>query len=600
MAKEKDTPQPEPASAPPVPSRVAASLDNPSADQTAPEDPAIDKAIDEITAKEADDVLAAEDAELNKASESNKESTGWRTKVSNFFKAWWRNPKARYGTIIGLAVLIMVSMSVPTSRYFVMNTVGIRSSASVVVIDESTQQPLKNVEVTVANQTAKTDSNGEVKLKKVKLGKTELVISRRAFAGVSKPVTVGWGSNPFGSFSLKPTGSQYNFTITDFMSDKPIAKAEVSAGENNAVADDDGKAVLTVDEKEISPLEVIIKAEGYRDEVISLNLDEKNPQTSKLVPGRKHSFVSKRSGKFDLYSIDVDGKNQKVILAGTGNEREDMAIVAHPKDDVVAFSSTRDNVRNAEGYLLTTLNIVNTKTGEKVMVTQSESIQLVDWVGNRLIFVQVAAGASAANPNRMRIVSYDMANNSQKEVVSGNSIYDVVVIGSNIYFGLPETTAGGLIGFFRSPADGSNRTTILNKAIYGALRTSYDHISLQASDGWYDYKVGDNAATRLGGEPSNQRNRIYQDDENHKNSIWVENRDGKGTLLRYDVAAQEDAVLHTQSGLNYPVYWLNSNYVIYRVQTQQETVDYVLNLGGGQPRKISDVTNTSSNASRYY
>lgn len=601
MVENKKTGTSEPSSAPPLPSKIAATLKPPeSTEVVAKDDPVIDEAVDDITTEEADEVLAAEDAQIAQAFEAKKEPNGLKAKLANFFKAWWNNPKARYGAIAGVVLLLVVAISVPKSRYFVMNNVGIRSSASVMVIDESTQQPLKNVEVLVANQTGKTDSTGTVKLSHLKLGSTELVIKRRAFAGVTKKITVGWGSNPLGSFSLKPTGSQYEFRLIDFMSDKPIAKSEVNAGENNAVADDDGVAVLTVDQNEPSPLEITIKAEGYRDETMLLNLDEKASVSTKLVPSRKHSFVSKRSGKFDLYSIDVDGKNEKLLLAGTGAERDDIAIVPHPTKDVIALTSTRDNIRNKEGYLLSTLNIVNTKTGDKTSVTQSENIQLIDWIGNRLIFVQIAAGASGNNPNRMRLVSYDLDANVQKELASSNYFNDVVSAAGNIFYAPSETSSGNSLGFFRTNADGTGRINLLNKTTTNIFRSQYNLLTLSVDNEWYSYKLGDATVSKLSGPPASQQNRNYQDDEARKNSLWIDNRDGKGVLLRYDVASQEDTVLRTQSGLSSPSYWLNNGYVVYRINTDQETADYVLNLAGGQPRKISDVTNTTGLGNWYY
>jgi len=600
--KKEDNKTPEiPGTAPPVPAHIAATLDPPheSKPEDSNDDPVVDEAVDDITKKDADEVLAAEDEQLAKAFDPVKKPTGFRAKLAGFFKAWWNNPKARYGTIAGVVALVVLVAAVPQSRYFVLNNVGVRSSASVVVIDQSTQQPLKNVEIQLSNQSGKTDSDGKVTLKYIKLGSTNLVITRRAFETVTKKVTVGWGSNPYGNFSLEPTGSQYDFVLTDFLSGKGVAKAEVSAGENNAVADDEGTAVLTVDPNEASPLEVTIKAEGYRDEVVSLNLDDKSAHSAKLVPSHKHSFVSKRSGKFDLYSIDVDGKNEKLILPGSGTEGNNITVVPHPADNVVALASSRDNNRNKEGFLLTNLNIVNTSTGDKTMVSTSENIQIIDWIGDRLIFVQIVAGASADNPNRMRLISYDFENNVQKELASSNYFNDVLSAGGVIYYAPSESTAG-VMGFYKTNADGTNRVNLFGKTTYNIFRNTYDQLTLSVGNEWYDYKLGDKAANKLSGAPASQQNRIYQDDSGRKQSLWIDSRDGKGVLLRYDTASQEDAVLRTQSGLANPAYWLNDNYAVYRINTDQETADYVMNLAGGEPRKISDVTNTTGVGNWYY
>ncbi|MEO5627737.1 MAG: hypothetical protein ABIQ89_02515 [Candidatus Saccharimonadales bacterium] len=599
MAKDKltNSQTAQPGGAPPLPAKLAATIHgdhNPSAEVK--DDPVVEEAIDDITTHEADEVLAAEDAELAKAFEPTAKKVGFKAKVSAFFKAWWHNRKARYGTIAGLFIVILLAAGIPQSRYFVLNNVGVRSSASVMVVDQSTQQPLKNVEVALSNQIGKTDSEGKLKLEHLKLGQTQLVIKKRAFAVVDKKVTVGWGSNPYGDFSLTPTGSQYDFVIIDFMSGKAIGKAEVSAGEATGIADEAGKAVLTVDPNQTSPLEVVVKAEGYRDETISLNLDDKTEHTTKLVPARKHAFVSKRSGKYDLYSIDIDGHNEKLLLAGTGTERDNMTVVPNPAEDVVAVASSRDNNRNRDGFLLTNLNIVDTNTGTKTNVTQSENIQIVDWIGSHLIFVQIAAGASANNPNRMRLISYDYTNNTQKELASSNYFNDVTSARGDIYYAPSEANTG----FFRTNPEGTSRVNLLNKSTWNMFRTKYEYLTLSVGTEWYDYKLGDNAVKKLSGAPASQQNRVYQDNSERKQSLWVETRDGKGALISYDTINQADKVLRTQSGLVNPAYWLNDSYVVYRVDSGQETADYAINIDGGEPIKIGDVTNTAGKGNWYY
>ena len=68
-------------------------------------------------------------------------------------------------------------------------------------------------------------------------------------------------------------------------------------------------------------------------------------------------------------------------------------------------------------------------------------------------------------------------------------------------------------------------------------------------------------------------------------SLWV----SQGSLISYDIAAAKDASVKTQSGLAYPVQWVNSASVIYRVSTGSETADYAVSVLGGTAHKISDV-----------
>lgn len=609
MAEDKPIEANEPSSAPLVPEAdqvpVVEAKESVADSQEAtevptPDDPELDEAVDDITAKESDEVLAAEDA-VAKAFEPDEPPQGLRAKIKLLAKRWWNNRKVRYLTLVGLTLLIILLFAIPPSRYFMLNNVGVRASASMTVLDDSTGQPLKNVKVRLANQTAITSNNGQVKLQHLKLGSSNLQIERRAFAVINHKTTVGWGSNPLGSFKLRPTGSQYSFSLKDFLSGKPITNAEASSGEADANADDKGQILLTIDPKDSNDsLSVKISAKGYRTENIQLNLDDKSAHDVAMVPGQKHVFVSRKSGKYDLYSIYADGKDQKLLLAATGAERSDIAVIPSPSSNLVAVVSTRDNLHDNQGYLMSTLSLIDSSTGQNTAITSSQRIQVLGWIGKRLVYVQVAAGASAANPNRQRLISYDSESNQKTELASSNYFNDVTIAKGSIYYSPSDSYRAGTVGLYRINPDNTDRQTLFNKQVWSLYRDKYDHFNLPVADNnWMQFSLGGGQASKSGA-PASQQSRLYQDSPDGKQSLWVDNRDGKGVLLAYNLSSKTDKTLVSQSGLTMPLYWLNNNYVIYRVQTDQETADYVFNLDGGSPRKIANVTNSSGVAQWYY
>lgn len=563
-----------------------------------------DEVVDDIVAKESDELLAAEDEKL--AAVFAPKKVGFKDKIKHFFSAWWHNSRARKATIAGLIVLIFAVGAIPHSRYFVLNTIGVRASASLTVLDDGTQQPLKNVQVRLAGKTAVTDSKGQVKLERLKLGSSELVIEKRAFAPLTRKVTVGWGSNPLADYKLTPIGSQYSFMVTDFLSGKPVEKVEATSGDASAVSDNRGKLVLTIDteqQQERDELKVSIKGESYRDEELTLNVNDKSEHRLKLVPSRKHAFISKRSGKYDVYKIDVDGKNEHMVFAGTGSERDDMTLVHHPTEDVVALVSTRENARNREGFLLSTLTVIdlhNDNNGD-TRITQAERVQIVDWIDNRLVYVEVVAGTSAGNPKRHRLISYDYKEEDSKELAASNYFNDVTSAKGQIYYAPSAAYLNsGAAHFIRVNADGTGRQTIMQREVWNIFRTEYDKLNLSVQQEWYDYQLGSNATTQAKGPPAVLRTRIYVDSPNKERSLWVDDRDGKGVLIAYDTKDKKDNVLRSQSGLKNPMRWLNNKTVVYRINTDQETADYALNLDGGEPAKIRDVSNTGGVDQWYY
>jgi hypothetical protein len=557
------------------------------------------KAVEDIVAAESDELLAAEDK--GRAGDDKAKKAGLGAKLRNLLSAWWSNPKAKRLTVVAAFLLLAIVLAVPQSRYFLLNNVGIRGSASVMVVDQSTLQPLRNVNVSLGGQSVRTDASGEARLTKVKLGPSDLVVERRAFAVTRKRVTVGWGSNPMGEFQLIPTGVQYAFSVSDYLSGKPVHKAEVENDDASAFSDEEGKVKLTLEDSGLSEIEIIINAEGYRTEVLTVNADSKEEHSISMVPGLRHVFVSNRSGKYDVYKVDADGKNEERILAGTGSERNDMVLLPHRSKNLAALVSTRDNKRNSDGYLLSSLTAINLETNESTAIAESERIQIIDWVGDELVYMRVSAGTSAANPNRHRLVSYNVEDETSKEIASSNFFNAVAVAAGKVYYA-PSSAyqPAGVTKFYTKNLETDDSQTVVQREVWSIFRSGYESLEISAQNRWYRYGLANGQISELEGQPASLVNRMYVDSPDGKHSLWVDMRDGKGALLVYQTESEEERMLLTKSGLKYPVRWLNNSSLVYRIGTADETADYVMSLDGGEPRKLRDVTAAGSFDQWYY
>lgn len=564
------------------------------------DDDKTEKAVDEIIAAEADEVLEAQDRKTKQpAAATPKKHSG--KKISGFFRAIFRNKRSRQAIILLSLLAVAAAGTVPTSRYFILNTAGVRASTSMTVLDDKTGQPLKNVELSLSGKSAKSDGDGNVRVDSIKLGPQDMTVKKAAFAEVSRKITIGWGSNPQGSVNLTPTGSQYSFLISDFLSDKPVSKAEATSGEASARSNEKGEIILTIPQREESEIEIQITAENYRTENLKLPIAAKEQKQLKLVTARKHAFISKRSGKFDLYKIDADGKNEERVLAGTGSEREDgIALVAHPSKNLAALVSTRDGSHNKDGFTLSSLTLVDLENNGNRDLAKSERIQIVDWIGSKLIYVRIAQGESQASPNRHRLISYDVETNSEKELVSTNYFNDVLVANGNIYYSPAIYKVNGTVGLFRISADGSNKKTIYDKEVWNLFRTGYEKLNVSVGQEWYELGLDNESFSKVSGAPPTLKSRVYVDNQERSRSLWIDERDGKGVLIAYDQKTKEDKVIHTQGGLKNPILWLDNDHAVYRVANGQETADYAVSLSGGEPKKIKDVTNTAGVDRWYY
>lgn len=570
---------------------------------TPPVDAAVDKAIDDIIAKESDAVIAAEDAKLATAFSGKPLSFGQR--IKDFIAAWWRNRWARYGTLLGTLVLLGILAAVPATRYTILNTVGMRVSTSMKVLDDKTGQPLKEVTVKVDNETHKTAADGTVSVSGLKLGPHNLEVTKPGFAPVERKLTLGWGSNPLGDIELTATGSRFTFKITDWLSAKPIAgttEDEVFYKNNSAAFDEEGIAELTLEPTDAAEIEATVKVAGYREEKVTVDLTSKTPIDLKLVAAQPHVFISNRSGRYDVYRIDADGKNEKRILEATGSEREDMTLAQHPTKNVVALISTRENQRNKDKFLLSSLHIINANSSELKKVGQSERIQLVDWIGDKLVYVKIAEGASGTNPKRHRLMAYDINEGEDKELAASNYFNDVLIAEGKVFYAPSNAFQESNSAFLYSVnPDGTNKTTLLDKEVWNIFRIDEKNLNISVQQDWYTFELGkDTRARKIDKPAAVPRNRLYISNPDQADKmLWVDTRDGKGVLLVTD-NDEKDKVLVTKSGLKTPVRWLGKKHVVFRVSSGEETADYIVSIDGGEPQKIKDVANTSGVDTWYY
>jgi len=549
-----------------------------------------DAAIDTIVKEDLDKVLEAEDAAAKKQTEKKPE--GFKDKLRNFFRTWWQNPAARWSTVGAVLVLLMAAAVWPTSRYFALNLVGVRSGASLRVVDGATDLPLKNVSVSLGNATTKTDENGEVKFSFLKLGKQQLKVERVAFAPVQKTIVLGWGSNPLGDLELKATGAQYVFEVTDYLSGKPV-KAEATSDEASAYADKNGKIILSVEDPKTETLTVKIEADEYRTENLTFAAATKDVFSVKAVPAQPVVYVTKQSGKYDVYKMDVDGKNKDLVLAGTGRERQAMSVAASPDGSQVAVVSSRGTKRDKDGYLLDSLTLVDLKDMKSKVIDDAQNIRLIDWRGKRLVYTATYAAPSAAIGDRQRIIAYNTEDEARAVLANSDYFNGMLSDEGYIYYAIANSDPKQASSLSRIKIDGSGKQVLLNKQVWTIQRSDRKQLHIQTPEGWYVYTLGSGKPEKGDPPAETYSERQYFNDHTGKRVAWVENRDGKGVLLIHEENATKDKLIVSASGVTGPVRWLSSTTLQYRVNNSNETAEYVKNIQDGEAKKMTDATPVS-------
>lgn len=551
----------------------------------------VDDAVDDIVTQEAD--KAATKAEASQSASVSRPNILDRLKAG--CRKWWQTPKKRNATIAGLVFLSAVLVVVPTTRYGILNAFGVRVSSSLTVVDNSTRQPLRNVEVRIGDEVANTNEDGFVRLQNLRLGRQDLQIDRRAFAERNIKVTLGWGSNPLGEYWLYPTGAQYVFVIDDYVGGVPIAKAEVISDDVSAFSDEEGLARLTLDiDLEATEIDVEIQATGYRTEQMSIDITNDQQQAIQLVPALKHFYVSEQTEAKDVMTAYIDGKEEQVALSATGSEREDIVLLPHPNKQRVAIVSTRDDLRNEDDFLLSTLTIVDLADDAVVSVASSERIQLIDWYDEQIVFVQIASGASGANPRRQRIISYNYLLEQETELAASNYFNAVSSVNDYVYFAPSSIFQLDSTSLYRIRANGTSEEAVIGRESWSLYRQSYGEFTIATSDKWLTYDIFSGERNELDEQPEELFSRLYVvnpwDETKH---AWIDRSDGTGELYVYNTEDDADEPIFQGSGLRYPLRWLNESTLVFRVDSEAEIADYAISAESGSPIKIRDVAKTA-------
>lgn len=555
----------------------------------------VDQVVDEISRHESDELIRDEDAKL--AAAFSPVTSTWGK-----IKQWFGIKRNRYivvGVGVGLLALVII---VPPLKFGLLNSLGVRGSANVVVLDGGSGLPLRNVKVEINDISSVTDVDGRATLSGLRLGSTELMVQKLAYSTSTQKITITSGSNDFGSVSLDPVGVQFTVNISNWLSKEPIVGGEVSYGENSVFSNESGVAVLTIPPTEEAEIEIKIVAANYRNEKVVVTTDSKDSTTVAMVLDKPDFFFSNKSGKFNLLKVDLDGQNSEVLMLGTGKENDETQLVELAKSRALFVVSTREGKHNSEGSQLYGLFHVDSVTGDFEKIDESESLRMYGISDGRLIYMKVKAGASGEDPERQRLIAYDPISGTSLELAASNYFNSVALTDGYVYYAPSDFYNSQKEAFlFKTDPISAEKTTVHPDEVWSIFRTGYNELIINAKQDWYKVSTLTGAVpSPLEGKPNDTSIKLYQTSPDAKSAIWVDNRDGKGHIILLNLETEEEKSIHSQSGIRHPLRWLDDDHIIYRVSTDSETADYILHIGTGNYAKITDASDVSSYDRWYY
>lgn len=345
---------------------------------------------------------------------------------------------------ISIAAVLVVAgtlLAVPVTRYFLLTNL-VKKDVTITVVDPASGRYISDAKVTINGIEAQTNQDGVAVLQKIGVGEFDLTITKQYYEPKTQRYTVPVFSAPQSpSVEMVATGNPVTVGVYDLISGKPVDGVRVTVSDTNATTNESGEAVVVV-----PPFSGIVtaefSAEGYDTFITELDTSS-GIYTLSITPSGSLYYLSKATGKINVMKSNLDGKNARVVVEGTGQESDYNTSLLSARDwkySALLASRTEDKERV---YLL------DSSTDQLSLIDEGNaSFQFVGWAGHNFIYIVNRNTTNYWDNNKQAIKSFNADTRELKtldQTTGGgsNSYYheyeslgNVYVLGSELVYGV--------------------------------------------------------------------------------------------------------------------------------------------------------------------
>lgn len=573
------------------------------------DDKKTDAAVDDITSKEGDELLAAQDELRNL---SGRAVTAKTKKPRRRFKKRWI-------FLIFLLLAIAGAAAYPASRYKAAGLV-VKKDLEVQVLDSKSLTPVSKAEVLVNGQTVQTDANGKAKIK-VGVGNHQVAINKQYYASTSTARFVDFKDGQQLAVKLVATGRQVPITIIDMLTDKPISGAEIKILNTSAKTDSKGRALIVLPTK-TATVDGKISSGKFNTQSVKVAVTDKDvPENNfKLSPTGKVYFLSNEAGTIDVVKANLDGTERKTILKGTGKEEPNTTVLIASRDWRYMVLKAQRTGSQAAMYLIDS-------SSDKLTEFDSGNANFtpIGWSGDSFIYDAVRNTVATSQTGHEQIKAYDasrgqlnLLDQTQAEGDGNNfiyqSFYNFNIIGDQLIYNLQWYSSGtaelakksnairGVLATGQNKKDHqtipASGTGYIQAALAKPQEVVFASYNFQDSKtSFYEFKNGAaKSSTTVNQSSFNKLYPIYITSPSGQQSAWSELRDGKQVVLLADAMGNNPKALPNLAG--YTVYgWYSSDYLL--VSKNNSELYIVSSSGNKTPAKLTDYYQPTQNQGSY-
>ena len=517
-----------------------------------------------------------------------------------------------------LVILLLLFLTVRPLRIFALNLFS-SADITIQVNDTNSEQPVVGVSVVIGDVIGETDMDGKVLFEENDFGDYDVMLSKNAYEPKTESISVTQSEQTF-EIELMPTGTPYSVSATNWITGEAISDFMVSDTNGELTASSvEGEATLNIPVG-VEAAELTVTADGFNQKTFSASFETdangdilENAQVRLSKAGRHH-FLSNRSGPIGLWSSNYDGTDARVVVEDLGRRTGRISMSISPDGKFAVLSAPIKGERNDDDRLLEELYVVNLENGDLVLADEGNATFSILEVENDRVVYSVEL-LDQNEVNRAKIKTYTFSSADLNTAFTSNSISRPIYINNKVYFvELKQEKRNSSYyeeGFYWDTVERTFFVLDLANNEFSGIQNSIGWPTITRSPDnqdifyyeywdsknresvWYEYNVGSGEKTKIDRRPDTIDDRPFPfgNPAPDGRQIWVETRDGRGTLVIGDNQASNEESIDTGSfRANYVVRWVDDNHVIVNGSEEGgKTGDFIVHVPTGENRLVTEI-----------
>lgn len=493
-------------------------------------------------------------------------------------------------TVAVVLLIILIPLLVPFTRWPILNALGVRSTMTITVLESEDKIPISNASVWLDETFfTSTDEFGNGSFENTKLGSHNVRIQKNGYSREDISVVTGITESK-STVEVKAIGIKVNLDVRNWLTGEPIAGAVVGVNKDTVKSDKTGRASIVIPPEDDRKVKLSVGATGYISQTVKPSYTSDSKEVA-LVADSKNYFISKRDGKYDIFSSNIDGTAQQKVIEATGKE----------DPDFIQFSIHRGNrfgvlIANREGKVVNNrvvagIYIIDYSSSNLKKIDEGSDVKLLDWGDDTLVYQKSDPNLNYDDPAFSKISSYNIGNSKQKQLAQANYFSVALVAQNFVYY----AGADGYRDEANTPltsielSSGATKTILQGRIPSGLTRSNFDSLTLLADDSNY-YNVTVKGGTVKQIDRRVDPNLSFGLNPNGAQVLYAEQVDGQGALMLRSTSNDDKRVVTKLSGLKSPTRWVTDRLAVVRVVTTTQTADYLVDVPTGKSAKIVDVS----------